>query len=465
MTPAVEQLVRETIDLTGAEEPELLADDAPVLAEDALVLPPWEGDEKEDGFYLVGIIGGKDVGKSALVNALAGRNITAITSHGPGTEIAIAYCHASQEQALRELLDREVPGKFRIVTHDAADLRRQVLLDLPDIDSHYESHVAVTRAMLRHMLYPVWVQSVEKYADMQPQQMLEKVAAGNDARNFVFCMNKLDQMLPRPKAGAAPTLPKEAEELRADFASRIARATGLEAPPPVFLISARHPDRYDLPRLHRLLNRQKKGEEVRKAKEMAARQQDRSLLEWLEEQNLTERAERLGRLRREAEDTAAERVAVPLGEKTIPRIADDPANRHALTEEILAERVARWPLVSLVHLVLAPLFALMRTMVAKHAAPLQGPDALVDTYLRSSDWNASVAVQSTFAQLRQSQPSLADLYRHRKLWEGMDADLAASDLSRRLAATVERQRAAARDRLARGGGVLMGLLRVLLTVG
>ena len=87
MTPAVEQLVRETIELTGAPRPELLADDAPVLSDDALA-----SDERSDGggFYLVGIIGGKDVGKSALVNALAGRNITAITSHGPGTEGVIA---------------------------------------------------------------------------------------------------------------------------------------------------------------------------------------------------------------------------------------------------------------------------------------------------------------------------------------------------------------------------------------
>src|SRR5918998_3919896 len=176
MTPAVEQLVREAIDLTGADEPELLADDAPVLTEDALVLPPWEGDEREDGFYLVGIIGGKDVGKSALVNALAGRNITAITSHGPGTEVAVAYAHASQEPALRELLEREVPGQYRIVTHDIASLQRQVLLDLPDIDSHWQSHPLVTRAMLRHMLYPLWIVSIEKYADRQPQDMLKKVA-------------------------------------------------------------------------------------------------------------------------------------------------------------------------------------------------------------------------------------------------------------------------------------------------
>src|SRR5688500_4543932 len=191
MTPAVEQLVRETMELTGAETPQLLEDDAPVLSEEALEAT----DDGEAGdFYLVGIIGGKDVGKSALVNALVGRSISAITSHGPGTETVVAYAHATREPALRALLEREVPGQFRIVTHESAALLRQVLLDLPDIDSHFRSHLEVTRAMLRHMLYPVWVQSVEKYADRQPQEMLARVAAGNAAQNFVVCLNKVDQV-------------------------------------------------------------------------------------------------------------------------------------------------------------------------------------------------------------------------------------------------------------------------------
>ena len=167
MTPAVEQLVRETVELTGADEPELLHDDAPVLGDEAL-----SGGDGETGFYLVGLIGGKEVGKSALVNALAGRKITEITSHGPGTEVAVAYAHASQEPALRALLEREVPGQYRVVAHDIPQLKRQVLLDLPDIDSHWQSHPVVTRAMLRHMLFPVWIVSIEKYADRQPQEMV-----------------------------------------------------------------------------------------------------------------------------------------------------------------------------------------------------------------------------------------------------------------------------------------------------
>jgi len=54
----VEQLVRETMELTGSAAPEMLDPDAPVLQDTGA------------GIYLVGLIGGKEVGKSALVNAL-----------------------------------------------------------------------------------------------------------------------------------------------------------------------------------------------------------------------------------------------------------------------------------------------------------------------------------------------------------------------------------------------------------
>ena len=170
-----------------------------------------------------------------------GRPITAVTSHGAGTEIVIAYAHGSQEPALRELLEREVPGQFRIVAHDLEHLRRQVLLDLPDIDSRYAAHLAVTRTMLRQMLYPVWVGSIEKYADQQPQAMLARVSEGNTPGNFVFCLNKVDQLGNVAPARAKPggfscrkgAGPREEDEqtLRLDPEGKIPMPWGLEDEP------------------------------------------------------------------------------------------------------------------------------------------------------------------------------------------------------------------------------------------
>src|SRR6266567_3155443 len=101
MSPELDQLVREVADLTGVIRPPWLQDDAPLLESNA-----------QEAFYLIGLIGGKDVGKSAMVNAIVGHEITARSSHGPGTQTVIAYAHANQLQPLRELLDREVSGRY-----------------------------------------------------------------------------------------------------------------------------------------------------------------------------------------------------------------------------------------------------------------------------------------------------------------------------------------------------------------
>jgi GTPase Era involved in 16S rRNA processing len=465
MTPAVEQLVRETMELTGAPQPALMEEDAPVLADDALV-------DTDRSFYLVGLIGGKDVGKSALVNALAGRSITPSSSYGPGTEGVIAYAHTSQVDALRELLDREVPGQFRIVTHDLPGLRRQVLLDLPDIDSHFASHLQVTRTMLRHMLYPVWIVSVEKYADRQPQQMLQRVAAGNAPNNFVFCLNKIDQLQgfraqssgPASKENGPEPEPEAARELRDDFASRLQRTLSLGEPPRVYMISATNPEVVDLPELRQTLIKEKSAQVVRESQELAVRRQDRSLLSWLDGQQLSVRAQRLARLQEDAEELSAQRIGGPLLEEVIPRLLDDPATRGAMTEEILTDRVAHWPVVRLVHTVLSPLFTLIRGATSRNAAPLQTPQGLVDIAMKETGYSASDLVQTTFAQLRQSQPTFGELYGGNRLWEQMPADMAAGELRRILGATVQRQRDTARQRFVRGPG-WGAPVRWLLTVG
>jgi GTPase Era involved in 16S rRNA processing len=453
MSAQLEELVKEVMDVTGAQTPVLFEEDAPVLSEQALA----EGHEQ--GFYLVGLIGGKEVGKSALVNALVGREITLSTSFGEGTQIVTAYAHEAQRAYLKEMLDREVPGRYAIVTHDNQRLFRQVLLDLPDIDSHWAEHVEITRRMLRQMLYPVWMQSVEKYADIQPQQMLAKVAAGNAAANFIFCLNKVDQLVKQDGTDAV-------DELRQDYARRLARVLKLGDPPRVFMVSAARPTEHDLPKLRDLLAQQKSVEEVDRGRQAAQRQQGNSILGWIERQGLPDQARRLANLQQDAEESVNERLGAPLVERSIPAILDDPAHRLTVLDDCLKARCAKWPFVNVIQGLAGPVTAMFRRRLSLEAQrSLEGPEALVEQYLRPDGKDLSTAIQATFAQLHQSQPTISSLYRDRKLWEARQADLAAADLHRRMADTIARQRCVIAQRVCGRSSALGRLVRWTLTIG
>ena len=449
MTAEIQELVRDTVRITGATPPDLLDGNSPTLAASAVA---------DQSLYIVGLIGGKEVGKSALVNALVGQPITRTTSFGPGTDSVIAYAHESAEPQLHAMLQREVPGQFRIVTHAMPHLRRQVLLDLPDMDSHWASHVQITKRMLRHMLFPIWVQSIEKYADLQPQQLLATVATGNAAPNFLFALNKTDQL--QAAEGDAAVI-----ELRDDFARRVAKTLNIDVPR-VWMLSAMKPEAFDLPALREVLSRQKSDVAVRSSQQLAVKQQDRSLGVWLAAQDLEGRAERAGRLVTEAEELLAMRVGVPLLEQSLPALMDDPASRLALTDEVMSLRVSRWPIVNLVQTVLTPVLAVVRRNVgATRSAGLPDAEALVEAHLQPRGVPLATRVRGVFAQLQQSQPDISRLYANRKLWEDMQADAAATSLRDSLVDAVSLHREQVRDRLAGRRGVITAPLRWLLTIG
>jgi hypothetical protein len=431
MTPDLKEIIDETMQLTGAPAPAVLDADAPVLEVDTA---------SEQPLYLVGLIGGKEVGKSSLVNALVGQTITEQTEHGPGTEEVIAYAHHTAAGELRELLDRVAPKKYRIVPHNVGELSRQVLVDLPDIDSHWKEHVALTRKMLRHLLYPLWLQSIEKYADIQPQRLLAQVAAGNDPANFVFCLNKADQL--RGQSAAA-------EELRTDFAARLTKTLSLPAPPRVYLISAQQPAAMDLPALKAMLSNQKSTTTVHESRQLAQTRQDRTLLRWLDAQQLASRAQAAARLLKEAEELLSARVAVPILESQLPRLLTDTGYQLSIEEPVVNRRLSRWPLVNVIQTAILPLMAVVQKNVGngQTSQQLQAP-----------------ALQGAFALLHQSHPTVAQLYAPRRLWEDLPACEAEADLQQRLAETIDRQRAAALDQIA-PQSFLFAPFRWLLTLG
>jgi hypothetical protein len=327
-----------------------------------------------------------------------------------------------------------------------------VLLDLPDIDSHWQSHLLLTRQMLRHMLFPIWVVSVEKYADRHVQEMLQKVAAGNAPANFLFVVNKVDQLR---NDQAVIT------DLRDDYATRTARTLQIDRPK-VYMVTALAPDRYDLPDLRRQLGREKSQGDVEQSRALAVRQRDRSLAGWIARQDLPERAERVLRLQRDAEDLLRARVVDGLLERVVPAIARDVGLRSELSDRVLERRVARWPLVNLVHTLLAPLLAMAATVVRGQAA---GSRSAVDAHLDAGTGAITSGVQAAFAQLRQTYPAAGDIYQHRRLWEDMSASAASLELRLMLQTTLDRQRDEAVARFGGSDNVFAALGRWLLTIG
>src|SRR4051812_24685458 len=111
MTADLLQLVSDAAALTGTAPPAVLDADAPTLAQARAHTAPA-------ALYFVGVIGGKDVGKSSLVNALAGAAIADVSASGPGTEHVLAYAHRSRVDEVQSILRADVDPGTRVFAHD-----------------------------------------------------------------------------------------------------------------------------------------------------------------------------------------------------------------------------------------------------------------------------------------------------------------------------------------------------------
>ena len=405
------QLVRDVADLTGGRPPDWTADAAPTLQ------------NRDDTLYLIGVIGGKDVGKSSLVNALLGRPLAGVSAHGEGTRRALAYAYRDDATAVRDLLQSSVPEQFDLVTHDIESARRRMIVDLPDIDSVWAGHLDLTRALLRHLLFPIWVQSVEKYADAQPLQLLAKVSAGNAPENFLFVLTKADLLAARHGVAAV-------DELKEDYAERVARACGLAAPPRVFAVDTLH-GRFDLDALRETALATRSESDVSASRQLARKQQSKSLHQWLMQQRVDDRLAAAHRLLAEAEAAVSERLVTPLVDRVTAGLATDGAARGGLVEPAVRSRLSYWPIVNVIDGVMGPVVSAFR---GRGTALTAAPGAT------SGVTDAARRVRGVFADLGQRDPRVLSLYANNKLWENDPADRAAGALDAQLEAAIDRHR-------------------------
>jgi hypothetical protein len=137
---------------------------------------------------------------------------------------------------------------------------------------------------------------------------------------------------------------------------------------------------------------------------------------------------------------------------------DDPGQRMALISPATRRRMARWPIVNAIDSLLNPVMALVQKNLSKSPTSSADPNS----YLGAGAVAGSV--QAAFAQLHQLHPSLGEIYRDRRPWESMHADLSSAELTRRFEATVQRQRQMVMERVG-GGSVILAPFRWLLTIG
>ncbi len=113
--------------------------------------------------YVLALVGGTGVGKSSLLNALAGDAVSAASARRPTTSDPVAWIPAQEADALSPVL--AWLGVDAIRTHAAGDLASVAILDLPDMDSVEAAHRERVEAVLPRVDAVAWVTDPEKYGD------------------------------------------------------------------------------------------------------------------------------------------------------------------------------------------------------------------------------------------------------------------------------------------------------------
>ena len=140
--------------------------------------------------YVLALAGGTGVGKSSVLNALAGHPISAVRAVRPTTDEPIAWVAEARREELAPLL--AWLGVRHVAAHADADLSSVAILDLPDVDSVRTQHRATVDALLPRIDAVAWVLDPEKYDDARLHAYLRAMAP--HASRLRFILNKADRL-------------------------------------------------------------------------------------------------------------------------------------------------------------------------------------------------------------------------------------------------------------------------------
>jgi GTP-binding protein EngB required for normal cell division len=140
--------------------------------------------------YVMALAGGTGVGKSSVLNALAGTEVSEVRAVRPTTDRPLAWAAAKRQKEVAPLL--EWLKVDRVVPHDGKRLADVVVLDLPDVDSVKMDHRATVDTLLPRIDTVTWIVDPEKYDDARMHTYWRTLAP--HAERLRFVLNKADRL-------------------------------------------------------------------------------------------------------------------------------------------------------------------------------------------------------------------------------------------------------------------------------
>lgn len=140
--------------------------------------------------YVMALAGGTGVGKSSVLNALAGSVVSAVRAVRPTTDRPVAWVAEERRAELGPLL--EWLKVQTVVGHANRELADVAILDLPDVDSVRGEHRALVDMLLPRIDAVTWVVDPEKYDDARVHAYWRELASHADRLRFV--LNKADRL-------------------------------------------------------------------------------------------------------------------------------------------------------------------------------------------------------------------------------------------------------------------------------
>lgn len=157
--------------------------------------------------YVLALAGGTGVGKSSLLNAIAGTYVSPAAARRPTTSEPVAWVPKAARAELAPLL--EWLGVREVREHTDARAGNVAILDLPDLDSVQTEHRARVDELLPRVDAVIWVSDPEKYHDTVLHDDYMRRWMPRLARQLVV-INKSDRLTP-----------EDGERIRRDLASSI----------------------------------------------------------------------------------------------------------------------------------------------------------------------------------------------------------------------------------------------------